>query len=357
MSIPEPTTKEVDTSAIEDLIDAAPAALTSLIAHLILLIVLGLLVASDRNNGPVVLEISQADDGEFSLETPSVELADLIEPPQQTETIEIVELDAVDLGEIADPLKVEELPDFFDSVGAEPSEVVVDTRDLMEEQFASVEGVSVKFGKEVQYAQKNGLDIVIVFDSTGSMGSEIEAVKRRIGDIGKIILRKIPSARFSLVTYRDVSDRYLVRGMPLTKNISDVNRFIVGVSANGGGDAPEAVQAGMEWAMTRLYFGEKSKKAMLIFGDAPPHIQDLPFCLKMARIFNDRGGEVSTITCRSRQRLPEFYKIAEMGGGESYTMTNAHRIMEELLIMAFGREHREDVLKFFELDGNAPRFN
>src|SRR5690606_2003213 len=47
--------------------------------------------------------------------------------------------------------------------------------------------------------KEHGIEIVIVFDSTGSMRREIDAVKERIETIGNAVLRKIPHARFSLV--------------------------------------------------------------------------------------------------------------------------------------------------------------
>ena len=148
------------------------------------------------------------------------------------------------------------------------------------------DGLSVEFAEKIRYARKHGIDIVIVFDSTGSMGSEIETVKNRIGAIGNVILRKIPRAQFSLVTYRDRRDAYLVRGIPLTNDLYKVQRFISSVQAQGGGDHPEALEAGMEWAMTTLYFRPDSQKAMLIFGDAPPHQHHMNACSENGQTFS-----------------------------------------------------------------------
>jgi hypothetical protein len=47
---------------------------------------------------------------------------------------------------------------------------------------------------------------VIVFDSTSSMGPEIETVKTRVIEIGGALLRKIPRARIGFTTYKDVTD-------------------------------------------------------------------------------------------------------------------------------------------------------
>jgi hypothetical protein len=223
------------------------------------------------------------------------------------------------------------------------------------------EGLEGDFGDKIHYARLHGLDIVLVFDSTGSMGAEIDVVKNKIKAIGTALLEKIPSARISLVTYRDrlpLNDRrrgrrghYVVSGIPLTHQPSDFDQFLIGISAGGGGDRPEAVLDGMEWAVGRNDFSTKSLKVMLIFGDAPPHSRDQKRCLELARTFHKhQKGIVSTITCRRPQPLPEFYEIARAGGGEAHTLENTRWLLEELLVLTFGSDHREDVMQFFELD-------
>jgi Mg-chelatase subunit ChlD len=342
------------TEQFDHALAALPAALVSLICHLLLLIVLALVVFNRDDKEPLVLNLSQTgQDATYELETHAFEF-NPIEPLEEVEQIARVDqIHEVVLEEIVSPVEREVSLE----TGSSDQLVSKDMNALSDPDLAPIEGVSVKFSDAVQYAQQHGMDIVIVFDSTGSMGSEIDAVKQRITAISTMILKKIPKARFSLVTYRDLYEQYAARGTQLTDSVPEIYEFIEGVTAQGGGDEPEAVQAGMEWAMTRLSFGDKTKKAMLIFGDAPPHRHDVRFCVKMAHIFKNQGGRVSTITCRSYQPLPEFYEIAQAGGGEAYTMFNANGLMEELLVMAFGREHREDVLKFFELDSRMPRFD
>ena len=327
---------------LHEALRVAPAALLSLIVHLVLLIVCGLILLQDDTAGPLVLELSstdrESDDAQMSWTTLSIESQPVVLEIESTdqELAELSEdLSEIDLRKIAKP----SLPIQGDVMSAIHGSADLETP----------AGLSIEFVDKIYDARKNGIDIVIVFDSTGSMGSEIQVVKNRIGSIGRLILRKIPSARFSLVTYRDRTDSYLVRGIPLTDKLKDVERFIAGVQARGGGDEPEALAAGMTWAMSTLYFRPNSQKAMLIFGDAPPH--RLRECRRLASLFRETGhGRVSTITCRSPSPLPAFYGIAQSGGGDAYTLRNTRWLMEELLVMAFGREHREDVLKFFELE-------
>jgi Mg-chelatase subunit ChlD len=202
----------------------------------------------------------------------------------------------------------------------------------------------------IQSLRRHGLDIVIVFDSTGSMGGEILQVKRQIERIATTLMKLVPKTRISLCTYRDYDDEYVVKGIPLSNDIQQMARFLDGVSADGGGDYPEAVDAGIRWALTENEFQPRARKVILIFGDAPPHQPRLPACIAMARDFHgQQGGIVSTVTCRSSSRLPEFIQIAEAGGGEAFTASDERQIMTQLMILVFGSAHRAKVVEAFRL--------
>lgn len=348
----------------------ATAFLTSTLVHMGIVLTLALLfVATNRREKVIELEVFHRTDAtdepitEFVSVEPAQDepahassMASLQLAEEEFEFSEMAELPSLSLADGDDGIG---LLDSFDTIG------VTD----------KIEGYSSDFSRQIRRAQEHGIDIVIVFDSTGSMQVAINGVKQRITDIGGALLRKIPKARLSLVTYRDTTDAYLVRGTPLTSNLRELTNFLFPVRADGGGDTPEAVEAGMGWALTKNEFRDKSQKAMIIFGDAPPHQSKLPLCLNLAREFRAKHyGRVSTVCCggggrlvevnlgrsgRSRRPrktwrvvggIPEFHAIAKAGAGDVYMMENARKLMEDLLVLAFGKRHRKDVLKFFELD-------
>lgn len=202
----------------------------------------------------------------------------------------------------------------------------------------------------VQSLRRNGLDIVIAFDSTGSMGGEIQQVKHQIRRIGTALSRLIPRTRISICTYRDQGDEYVVKGLPLTDDLQQVEEFLRGITADGGGDYAEAVQDGLNWSVEKNQFRPRARKVILLFGDAPPHREHLQECLKTARGFRgQQGGVVSTVTCRSAEEITEFYQIADAGGGEAFRTTDERQIMTQLVVLVFGSQHREKVLEAFEL--------
>ena len=197
--------------------------------------------------------------------------------------------------------------------------------------------------------RRNGLDIVIAFDSTSSMGGEINVVKAQIERIAKTMLKLVPKARISLCTYRDRGDAYVVRGIPLTNEVDRLRAFLYEVRAGGGGDAPEAVDAGLDWAIVNNDFRTRARKVILIFGDAPPHRSKLAPCLRMASDFAQTDGVVSTVTCRRRSIMTEFREIAAVGGGEAFMTTDEKQIVSQLVVLVFGARHRAKVLEAFDM--------
>ena len=337
----------VSSRFLEPALRIAPAVLVSTIMHTILLIILALCLITPHDRDQPLILVVVRDEG--------LNEADLIIDTIETEPVSIEPFD-LSLATQAMPL----LP----SGGL----AAVSLSDGLKGRTGNGigEGLDGEFGDRIHYARTHGLDIVVVFDSTGSMSAEIDEVKKRIHSIGTALLEKIPTTRISLATYRDrlrrsprsnrrrrprEPEHYVVRGIPLTNQLSDLNQFLSGISAGEGGDRPEAVLDGLEWAIDYNHFYAKSLKVILIFGDAPPHSSDVERCLALAKRFhNQHKGTISTITCRRPHVLPEFYEIARAGGGEAHTLEHAHGLLNDLLVLTFGSEHREDVLEFFELE-------
>ena len=217
---------------------------------------------------------------------------------------------------------------------------------------ASAGGGAEDFQGLINRLRRDGLEVVIVFDSTGSMSGEIDTVKAQIERIGRVLFELVPKTRISLCTYRDQGDEYVVKGLPLSSNLQSVSSYLSQCFAGGGGDNPEAVDTGLDWAIHKNDFRPRARKIILIFGDAPPHRTDLGRCIDLAEEFKgQQGGIVSTVTCRASRRMDEFISIAQAGGGEAFLTTNEREIMTQLIVLVFGSRHRDKTLEAFELLG------
>ena len=208
------------------------------------------------------------------------------------------------------------------------------------------------FGQLVTQLKRDGLDIVLTFDSTGSMDSEIRQVKSKIQKIGGALLQLVPKTRISICTYRDHGDEYVVKGLKLTENLSKVSEYLETISASGGGDEPEAVDQGLAWSIEQNAFRPRARKVILVFGDAPPHPSRKKACLNLAGAFRrQQNGIISTVTCHSDRRLSDFVEIAQIGGGESFLARDEQEIMTQLMVLVFGSAHREKVIQALDLLG------
>jgi hypothetical protein len=119
------------------------------------------------------------------------------------------------------------------------------------------------------------IDLVFLVDETGSMGAYIAEVQRHILHIIKAIEASplCKSLRIGLVGYRDhppQDDTFITRGIPLTDDVPSIERGVLAMSAQGGGDGPEAVTDGL-FDVVRLGFRPRSARTVIWIGDAPPH--------------------------------------------------------------------------------------
>lgn len=327
--------------------------LSALLVHVLALVPLAMIPWGDFSDGNYG-EGEQILIGQLSREqlvqTPTEKLQDVeIENPindSQTDSLESGLFSPLS----EDPLSAEA---FDVSIGAPVSGGALSFNIESLNQDSVLAGGREDFGKLVSKLKKDGLDIAIVFDSTGSMQKEIDQLKGRIERIGNTLFKLIPRTRISVVTYRDRGDRFIVKGQELTDRIGKVVTFLNGISAEGGGDDPESVDAGLAWAIESNSWRRSARKVILVFGDAPPHASKVLDCQELASEFrHQQRGIVSTVTCRKKRALDSFSRIAQVGGGESFLSQDQREIMTQLMILVFGSKHRRKVIEAFDLMEN-----
>ncbi len=118
------------------------------------------------------------------------------------------------------------------------------------------------------------LDIVFVFDTTGSMGEEIARLKKTIEIINLNIasLSTKPDVRFGMVLYKDKGDEYVTKVIPLTGDLEKFQKDLALVAAAGGGDGPEDLQSAMEDAVKKIKWNADGIRLAFIITDAEPHL-------------------------------------------------------------------------------------
>ena len=139
---------------------------------------------------------------------------------------------------------------------------------------SGVKNLEIKFDLQRESYKNVPLDIAFVFDTTGSMGDEIARLKQTIEVIHFQItqLSSSPDVRFGMVLYRDRGDEYITRVIPFTSRMEVFKQALDQVRADGGGDEPEDVQAGLKDALKMLQWRQSGIRLLFLIGDAPPHL-------------------------------------------------------------------------------------
>ncbi len=113
------------------------------------------------------------------------------------------------------------------------------------------------------------LDVMFVFDTTGSMSDELMYLQKEFEDIAAQVSDQ--NTRFSVNFYRDHGDDYVVRSNEFLSDITQVSALINAEYADGGGDYEEAVDLALYDAVLGHEWREEAVKLMFLILDAPPH--------------------------------------------------------------------------------------
>lgn len=198
---------------------------------------------------------------------------------------------------------------------------------------------------------RQGLDLVIVFDSTGSMELEINAMILNFMHLATRLLEVLPNTRIACVTYKDTTDNPAVAYSALTNDLRHVHAFLSQVQASGGGqDIPEAVELGLWQAIDGYSIRDDAVKVILLFGDAPPRPDGFKKAIGLAQQFSSNSQSfISTVSVRRLQPIPEFFHIASAGGGDAMILGNGN-ILHELLLLIFRQTHREEAARILNIN-------
>ncbi len=117
------------------------------------------------------------------------------------------------------------------------------------------------------------LDLLFILDTTGSMGEEIERLKSTIELINLNLssLNIHPQIRYGMVLYRDREDDYDTKIIPFTSDLNVFRKALNQVSADGGGDTPEDLQAALEAALHKMKWNSEAIRLAYIITDASLH--------------------------------------------------------------------------------------
>ncbi len=162
----------------------------------------------------------------------------------------------------------------------------------------------VRTGKPTMIALQNDMiwqpdfmDLVLVVDTTGSMGDEIAFLQRELIGVTRAAARKADglSIRYGLVAYRDQGDDYVVKTYGFTDDSATMAGWLRGLNADGGGDYPEAAAAALAVGVGFDWRAGKGERLILHVADAPPHDGDAGAYLRAAKAAAEQGVQIFTL--------------------------------------------------------------
>ena len=122
------------------------------------------------------------------------------------------------------------------------------------------------------------LDMVIAFDTTGSMAAYIEAVRKEVSDLIPQLFRDNPDLRLGIVAFGDYCDMRnaqefgaAYQSIAPTDNENELMRFIKESKDTSGGDGDEFYELVIRKIVDETPWREGSTRSILLIADAWPH--------------------------------------------------------------------------------------
>ncbi|MBX2852801.1 MAG: VWA domain-containing protein [Phycisphaeraceae bacterium] len=162
---------------------------------------------------------------------------------------------------------------------------------------------------------KQDLQIAVMIDGTGSMGSAIAKAQGQTNRLMLTLNDLAQSMEMGVVVYRDQGDTPMLEAVQMTDKIGKMREFLFKVQAKGGGDAPEAVYEGLS-ALGQLNWSSKATKQAVIITDAPAHEENMKAIENMVKEMRGYGITLHALMLgRSKPTTDCLKSITGWGGG------------------------------------------
>lgn len=119
-----------------------------------------------------------------------------------------------------------------------------------------------------------GLDLLVSFDTTGSMYPVLSQVRSEVQSFVKDMFDSITDLRVGIIAhgdYCDANNPYTIRILDLTKDQDKICEFIRTTEPTSGGDVDECYELVLNTANNYVSWDNSRDKIFVVIGDANPH--------------------------------------------------------------------------------------
>lgn len=217
------------------------------------------------------------------------------------------------------------------------------------------------------------LDMVIAFDTTGSMASYIDAVKKHVRELIPKLFKQNPDLRIGVVAFGDYCDMpskdefgkaYQV--CELTDNENKLIEFITNAHNTNGGDSDEFYELVIKKIVKETNWREGSTKAVLLIADAHPHKIGYIYSNRVvnnqidwreeAKKAAEKGIKFDTLTINNYEWYEELSKITKGVSAPFSTSSKASHLVEAAALARGGEKTRglyKVTMDSFEASGDT----
>lgn len=196
-------------------------------------------------------------------------------------------------------------------------------------------------------------EIAFSFDTTSSMFSCLEEVRKRLREMVQDLKAKIPGIGIAIFAHGDYCDAhrsYVTKYINFSNNPNTLCNFVSNVSSTYGGDEPECYELVMREVQENLSWSPSSQKALVMIGDAPPHdksesqnYRHLDWKEEAERL-REMNIKVYAVQCNYTSSSEYFYQhIAARTFGYYMRLANINEVKDLLMKICFREAGLEDM--------------
>lgn len=195
------------------------------------------------------------------------------------------------------------------------------------------------------------LDMVVAFDTTGSMRSYIGAVRNEVVDTINRMFDATPNLRMKIVAFGDWCDGAKTRYQytELTDDRQALINFVKNARDTSGGDGDEFYEYVIQQVLDGTAWREDSQKSFLLIGDANPHEVGYSYMKEIENSQIDWKVEakraaklgVQIDTLRIHQNVSWYKTLSDMTKGvcmDFQTASKTSHIVEGLALVRGSKE-------------------
>ncbi len=163
------------------------------------------------------------------------------------------------------------------------------------------------------------IDIVYVFDATGSVSGHVDVIKQRIVREARTLARTGSDFRLGLVAYRDTPRRrgsWTTQVLPLSYDLAGAERWIDAVPVGGCDSEGASITQGLEEALCRMGWREGVERQVALIADSRTGNADACRALVKLHWQADHTRLHVWYLHRTRPHVPpDVEALARVGGG------------------------------------------